>query len=452
MRKILIANRGEIACRIIRSCKELGFRSVAIYSEIDKHLMHVQQADESYNIGKARPEDSYNNIKNIIEVAKSSSVDAIHPGYGFLSENKIFASIIEKLGIIWIGPDSKTIEALGDKKNAKYIAQKLGIKTVPGSINFAINKIRNLESELNKLDFPILIKSSVGGGGIGMKKVESSEVLFGLIEKIQNNLLNLTGSGTIFLENYIQKSRHIEVQVFGNGEGDVINIGTRDCSIQRRFQKIIEEAPAPFLNNDVHKKIILDAMNLMKFAKYKGAGTVEFIFDVDSKDYYFLEVNTRIQVEHTITEEISGIDIVGMQILEAFGENKIFNIKNNIPLVGHSIEFRLCAERPYKNFLPSPGTINNLKFPIQNGVRIETGVKSGDMITPYYDSMIAKIIVRDITRSKAIEKLINVLENTIVDGIETNLYFGIRVLKNKNFKAGNILTNFIELNKDDLLN
>ena len=452
MKKILVANRGEIACRIIRSCKELGFRTVAIYSDIDQFSMHVKQADEAFNIGKARPDESYNNIKNIIEVAELSNVNAVHPGYGFLSENKNFASIVEKLGIIWIGPDSKTIETLGDKKNAKYMAQKLGIKTVPGSKNFAINKLVNLESELNKLDFPILIKPSVGGGGIGMKKVENSEFLVGLIEKTQNILSNLTGSGTIFLENFIQKSRHIEVQVFGNGEGKVINIGTRDCSIQRRFQKIIEEAPAPFLNDDVHEKIISDAMKLMKFAKYKGAGTVEFIYDVVSKNYYFLEVNTRIQVEHTITEEISGIDIVGMQILEAFGKNKNFMFKNNITLIGHSIEFRLCAERPHKNFLPSPGTINNLNFPIQDGVRIETGVKSGDIITPYYDSMIAKIIVYDNNRLRAIQKLIKVLENTIVDGIETNLDFGIRVLKNKNFKAGNILTNFIESNKDDLLN
>ena len=362
MKKILIANRGEIACRIIDSCKKLNLHSIAVYSDVDKNSKHVRKADESIHIGGSKAQDSYLSSNKIIEAAQKVKADAIHPGYGFLAENDQFAQQVIDAGIVWIGPKPNTIVSMGNKDIARNLALKSNLPICPGLNNKDLEK-DDLEKKCNEIGFPILIKASAGGGGIGMQIVNNYSELVKSIEKTKNLAKKAFGNSDVFLEKFIKNARHIEIQIFGFGEKKAVHFYERDCSIQRRFQKIIEESPAPKIEPDIINTMAESAVNFATNQKYEGAGTIEFIYDVDEKKFYFLEMNTRIQVEHPVTESITNSDLVEMQIKFALGINLDLTEQNKINRTGHAIECRLYAEDPSKNFLPSPGKISKLKIP-----------------------------------------------------------------------------------------
>ena len=446
MKKILIANRGEIACRIIKSCKKLNLHSIAVYSDADEKSKHVKLANEAVHIGNSKAQESYLSSKNILSAALKYKADAIHPGYGFLSENAEFAQNVIDSGLVWIGPKPNSITSMGNKDVARELAIKSNLPICPGLKNDELNS-NDLEKKCIDIGYPILIKASAGGGGIGMQIVNNFNELKSAIEKTKNLAKKAFGNSDIFLEKFIRNSRHIEIQVFGHGEKSAVHFYERDCSIQRRFQKIIEESPAPKVEQSIIKEMAEMSVNFASDQKYEGAGTIEFIYDIDQKKFYFLEMNTRIQVEHPVTEEITGVDLVELQIKYALNLDSTSILQSDISKNGNSLECRLYAEDPKKNFLPSPGKITKLRFPeINKDIRLDIGVDEGDEISFYYDPMIAKIISKGVSRAEVIKKMKNFLEKMEIEGIKTNKSFLIEVLKNKSFEEAKFNTKFIENN------
>ena len=453
MKKILIANRGEIACRIIKSCKLMGYKSVAVYSEADRKSKHVRLADEAFYIGPSKAQESYLVHQKIIEAAKETNSDAIHPGFGFLSENADFAQKIIDNQIIWIGPKPQNIKDMGNKTTALDLAKKANVPICPGINNPSALSNEELEKQCENIKYPILVKASAGGGGIGMNVVQNFLELKKAIEKTSNLANKAFGDGTVFLEKFIVNARHIEIQVFGFGKQSAVHMYERDCSLQRRYQKIIEESPAPDVSPDIIQEMSRAAVELSSKVNYEGAGTIEFIYDLDEKKFYFLEMNTRIQVEHPVTELITNCDLIAMQIQFAFDRKKKFLQQKDITSYGHAIECRVYAEDPLQNFLPSPGKILKMDIPdIPDGIRIDWGFNEGDEVSFYYDPMIGKIISHDVTREDAINKLIAFLKNTKIEGIKTNIPFVISLLQNNTFKKNKHNTKFIENNLDILNN
>jgi len=447
MKKILVANRGEIACRIIYSCKKLNLHSIAVYSDVDKNSKHVRKADESVHIGGSKAQDSYLSSSKIIDVAQNVKADAIHPGYGFLAENDNFAQQVIDAGIVWIGPKPNTIVSMGNKDIARDLALKNNLPICPGLNNKDLQK-DDLEKKCNEIGFPILIKASAGGGGIGMQIIKNYNELVKSIEKTKNLAKKAFGNSDIFLEKFIKNARHIEIQIFGFGEKKAVHFYERDCSIQRRFQKIIEESPAPKIEPTIINKMAESAVSFATNQKYEGAGTIEFIYDIDEKKFYFLEMNTRIQVEHPVTESITNSDLVEMQIKFALDIDLDLTEQNKINRTGHAIECRLYAEDPSKNFLPSPGKISKLKIPNVGltNIRLDIGVDEGDEISFYYDPMIAKINSKGSNRTESINNMVQYLKEFEIEGINTNKSFLISVLQNKTFEEANFNTKFIENN------
>jgi len=446
MKKILIANRGEIACRIIESCKKLNLHTIAVYSDADKKGKHVRIADEAVHIGESKAQESYLSTRKIINAALSSKADAIHPGYGFLSENAEFAQSVMDSGITWIGPKPNNITSMGNKDIARELAIKSNLPICPGLKNDEIES-SDLEKKCMEIGYPILIKASAGGGGIGMQIVNNFNELKTAVDKTKNLAKKAFGNSDIFLEKFIRNSRHIEIQIFGYGERNSVHFYERDCSIQRRFQKIIEESPAPKVDQSIINEMAQMSVKFASDQKYEGAGTIEFIYDIDQKKFYFLEMNTRIQVEHPVTEEITGIDLVELQLKYALNLDSNQVSQSKISKNGNTMECRLYAEDPKKNFLPSPGKISKLRFPeVSKDIRIDIGVGEGDEISFYYDPMIAKIICKGNSRTDVIRKMTDFLQSMQIEGIKTNKEFLIEVLKNNSFNDAKFNTKFIENN------
>ena len=440
MNKILIANRGEIAVRIIRACKEMNIKTVAVYSEADKDALHTRLADEAVCIGPANSKFSYLNIKNIIEAANITNADSIHPGFGFLSENAGFAKICEESNIKFIGPKSSVIDLLGNKSNAKELMKKEGVPVIPGS-DGSVRNVAEAKKICEKIGYPVLLKAAAGGGGKGIRIVNSAAALEQNYNIVKQEAKNAFGDDEIYIEKFIKNPRHVEIQVLADEHGNVVHLGERDCSIQRNHQKIIEETPSTVVDDKLRSKMGSIAIKAAKVAGYTSCGTIEFLVDSDKK-FYFMEMNTRIQVEHPITEMRTGIDIVKEQIKIAAGEELKFKQKD-IEFRGHAIECRINAEIPNKGFRPCPGKINEINLPGGNGIRIDTAIYNGYTIPPYYDSMIAKVIVHGANRNEAIAKMKRALEELVVDGIETNIDFLFDIIKTPNFIRGNFDTSFI---------
>jgi len=452
MKRVLVANRGEIACRILRTCKRLGLETVAVYSEADAAALHTSLADRALPIGPAPAAKSYLAGGRIIEAARTSGAEAVHPGYGFLSESEDFARAVVAAGLRWIGPDAKTIEDMGDKERARLLAKAAGVPVLPGSARFAGGELAGLEDAAGEVGFPLLVKASAGGGGIGMRRVDRPDQLAQAVESTQAMAARAFGDGTVYLERYIAEARHVEVQVFGFGDGHAVHLHERDCSVQRRFQKIVEESPAPLLSAATRAAMCRAAVALCMQERYRSAGTIEFVLDTETEDFYFLEMNTRIQVEHPVTEMVTGLDLVELQLALA-GERPLpVRVQSDVKLAGHAIECRLYAERPTKGFLPAPGTMRRFEVAAAGPqVRIDTGVRSGDHITHFYDPMIAKVIVAGSDRTEAIERMLGALTSISIEGIETNLAFLQRVVGHPAFRAGEVRTGFVERHKADLL-
>ena len=438
--KILIANRGEIALRIIRACKEMNIKTVAIYSEVDKDSLHVKLADEAVCIGPASSNKSYLNVKNILEAACLTNSTAIHPGFGFLSENSKFAKMCEECNIKFIGPNYNVIDMMGNKSNAKEMMKKSGVPVIPGSEGI-IKDYANAKEVASKIGYPIMIKAANGGGGKGIRLVNRQEELEEAYNIVKKEAKVSFNDEEIYIEKFVENPRHVEIQILADEYGNVVYLGERDCTIQRRNQKILEESPSTVLNDELRKKMGEAAVKVAKTAKYTNAGTIEFLVD-KHKDFYFMEMNTRIQVEHPVTEMMTDIDIVKYQIKIASGEKLGLKQEDIIPK-GHSIECRVNAENPDKNFMPCPGKIKKLNLPGGNGVRIDTGVYEGYVIPPNYDSMIAKLIVHAEDRNTAISKMKRALSEFEIEGITTNINYLIKILNNKKFISGDYDTSFI---------
>lgn len=444
--KLLIANRGEIAVRIIRACREMGIKTVAVYSQADADALHTQLADESICIGKAEAKDSYLNMERILSATIASGADAIHPGFGFLSENSKFAELCEKCNIAFIGPSAKTIEETGNKSEARNAMVRAGVPVIPGTKNpvFTAEAGRKFADEIG---YPVMIKAALGGGGKGMRVVRNSEEFEKNFQNAQREAENGFGDNSMYIEKYIEHPKHIEFQILADNEGNTIHLGERDCSVQRRHQKMIEESPCIALDEDLREQMGAMAVRAAKAVGYRNAGTVEFLLD-SHRQFYFMEINTRIQVEHGVTELVTGIDLVKEQIRIAAGE-KLGLRQSDIHLTGHAMEVRINAENPDKNFAPCPGTIQELHIPGGNGVRIDTAVYPGYIIPPYYDSMIMKVMVYDKDRESALKKMRSTLGEVIIEGVTTNLDFQYEILKNKEFESGAVHTDFIEKNFEE---
>lgn len=440
LKKVLVANRGEIAVRIIRACREMGIRTVAIYSEADEKAMHTKLADEAICIGPANSFKSYLNIKNIIEAACITHADSIHPGFGFLSENSKFAKICEESGIKFIGPSSEVIDLMGNKSNAKKLMKSAGVPVIPGS-DGALKNLEEAKKIAGKIGYPIMLKASNGGGGKGIRLVQNEKELEDAYGIVKQEAKVSFGEDELYMEKFIANPRHIEIQILADECGNSVYLGERDCTMQRRNQKVLEESPSAIVDNKLREKMGEAALKAVKAAKYTNAGTVEFLVDKD-KNFYFMEMNTRIQVEHPVTEWVTGIDIVKEQIKIASGESLNISQKD-IQIKGHSIECRINAENPEKKFMPCPGEIKGLLLPGGNGVRVDTAVYNGYTIPPYYDSMIAKIIVYAENREEAIAKMKRALEECVIDGIDTNIDFLLKIINCNEFKEGNYDTSFI---------
>ena len=439
--KVLIANRGEIAVRIIRACKELGIKTVAIYSEADKKALHVSLADESICVGPAPSNKSYLNINNILEAAYITGADSVHPGFGFLSENAAFAKMCEECNIKFIGPSYQVIDLMGNKSNSKELMKKAGVPVIPGSEG-SIVSVKEAKELAKEIGYPIILKAAAGGGGKGIRIVETQEELENAYHMVKQEAKVSFNDDEIYMEKFIVNPRHVEIQVLADEYGNVVHLGERDCSIQRRNQKMLEETPSTVLDIKLRAKMGEAAIKAVKASKYTNAGTIEFLVD-KNKNFYFMEMNTRIQVEHPITEMVTGIDLVKEQIRIASGE-KLTISQKDITFQGHSIECRINAENPDKHFRPCPGTIKDLHLPGGNGVRVDTAVYTGYTIPPVYDSMIAKIIVHGKDRKEAIEKMKRALEECVFDGIDTNVDFLYRILDNEKFISGDFDTSFIQ--------
>ncbi len=439
-KKILIANRGEIAVRIIRACKELGVSTVAVYSDADRRSLHVTLADEAYHIGGSAPGESYLLKEKIIEVAKKSGAESVHPGFGFLSENDAFSEMCEKEGIVFIGPSPEAIRLMGDKITARKIAHDAKVPLVPGSDG----AVSDVEASVVAADigYPVMIKASAGGGGKGMRLVRKKEEFESALRMARSEARSAFGDDSVFVERFIERPRHVEIQIIADSEGNTLHLFERECSIQRRHQKVIEEAPSPAISSRTRKKMGEVAVRIAKAVNYKGAGTVEFIMD-QNQNFYFLEMNTRVQVEHPVTEMITSFDIVKWMIRIAAGELLPFKQKN-ITMKGHALECRVYAENPETNFLPSPGVIEYVRTPDGPGIRDDSSIYSGCEITPFYDPMLSKLIVWAETREEAIQKMISALREYIVLGVKTNIGFLLRVMSDEEFRQGKFDTGFIE--------
>ncbi len=439
-KKVLIANRGEIALRVIRACKELGIETVAIHSEADALSLHVRAADEKVCVGPADSALSYRNIPNVLSAAEITGVDAIHPGYGFLSENAHFAEVCESIGIKFIGPSSENIALMGDKAKAREIVAKQGLPVTPGSPG----ELRSEEDALQaavKIGFPVIIKATAGGGGRGMRVVNRAEDLSRAFQAAQTEAKSTFGNDGVYLERYFLEPRHIEVQIMADQHGRVIHLGERDCSIQRRHQKLVEETPSPVVDDKLRREIGKVAVEAVKAAHYRNIGTVEFLLDKDQK-FYFMEVNTRIQVEHPITEMVTGIDLVKEQIRLAAGHPLSIR-QQDVVLTGHSLECRINAEDPEK-FTPSPGVITKYSPPGGFGVRVDSAMESGSTVVPYYDSMIAKLITHGRNRQESMARMKRALSEFAIEGIKTTIPLHRRILDDPDFQKGHVSTTFLE--------
>ncbi|HIZ65011.1 MAG TPA: acetyl-CoA carboxylase biotin carboxylase subunit [Candidatus Blautia pullicola] len=443
--KILIANRGEIAVRIIRACREMGIQTVAVYSEADRDALHAQLADEAICIGPAAPQESYLNMERILSATIATKAEAIHPGFGFLSENSKFVEMCEKCNVAFIGPSAQIIHKMGNKSEARKTMMEAGVPVVPGTKEPVFTVEEALEAA-KEIGFPIMIKASSGGGGKGMRISESQEDFAENFNTAQRESVNAFGDDTMYLERYVREPRHIEVQILGDKFGNVVQLGERDCSIQRRHQKMIEESPSCAITQETREKMGETARKAAKAVGYESAGTIEFLLD-KSGEFFFMEMNTRIQVEHPVTEFVSGVDLVKEQIRVAAGLPLSVN-QEDIVMRGHAIECRINAEDPGRNFMPCPGTIENIHVPGGNGVRIDTAVYNGYKIPPNYDSMIMKVIVYDKDRASAIAKMRSTLGEVVIEGVQTNLDFQYDILNQKDFVEGNVTTHFIPQHYD----
>ena len=441
IRKVLIANRGEIAVRIIRACREMGIETVAVYSEADKEALHTQLADEAVCIGPAASVDSYLNMEQIISATITSGADAIHPGFGFLSENSRFAALCEQCNITFIGPDAEVIQKMGHKAHARNTMIDAGVPVIPGSTE-PIYDAENGKRIADKIGYPVIVKAALGGGGKGMRVARYPEEFEESFKTAQKETKMAFGDDTMYIEHFVENPRHIEFQILADQFGNVIHLGERDCSIQRNHQKMVEESPSIALTETLRKKMGEAAVKAAKAAHYVNAGTVEFLLEED-ETFYFMEMNTRIQVEHPVTEWVTGIDLVKEQIKIASGLPLSYR-QEDIKLDGHAIECRINAENPEKNFRPSPGTIQDIYLPGGKGVRIDTAIYSGYTVPAYYDSMLAKLIVHADTRKEAIAKMQCALGEIIIDGVETNIDYQYEIMNHPDFQSGNINIEFIE--------
>ncbi|XAH23313.1 biotin carboxylase N-terminal domain-containing protein [Xylophilus sp. GW821-FHT01B05] len=449
--RILIANRGEIACRVIRACQQLGIQTIAVHSEADAHALHVALADVAVPIGPSPAAQSYLDTAKVLQAAREHGANAIHPGYGFLSENAGFAQAVRDAGMAWIGPDPQTITAMGDKARARQLAVDSGVPVLPGSDRLRPGEPAAWAAAAEQVGYPLLVKAVGGGGGIGMKRVDSAEALQATIESAQALAQKAFSQPEVYLERYVARARHIEIQVFGYGNGEAVHLFERECSVQRRFQKIIEETPAPHLPESVRAAMAEAAVALARHQRYAGAGTVEFIVDAQTHAFFFLEMNTRIQVEHAVTESVTGWDLVQAQIQLAAGVLAPV-AQASIRSSGAAIECRLYAENPLKHFMPSPGTLTRLRLPAASAqLRVDCGVREGDAVTPFYDPMIAKLIAHGPDRAAAIATLQQALHTLEIDGIRHNAVFLQAVLAHPDFAAGTVDTGFVDRERAALL-
>ena len=441
--KILIANRGEIAVRIIRACREMGIKTVAVFSEPDREALHTQLADEAVCIGSAKVGDSYLDMNNIISAAVEKKAQAIHPGFGFLSENSMFAGVCKDCNIKFIGPKGSVIDALGNKANARQMMINAGVPVIPGSDGILAD-VEQAYEMADKLGYPVIVKASAGGGGKGIRIVRKKEELKEAFLSAQSETKAAFGDDSMYMEKLIEGARHVEVQILGDSFGNVIHLGERDCSLQRKNQKVLEETPCEVLSDSTRAKICDSAVRAAKAAGYENAGTIEFLYDEDSDKYYFMEMNTRVQVEHPITEMVTGVDIVKEQIRIAAGE-KLSYTQDDIKISGHAIECRINAENPSRNFAPCPGTIDYLLMPSGGlGLRVDSAIYQGYEIPPYYDSMLAKVIVHGRDREEAIAKMKRALYEFVIEGVDTNIEYQNKILNNKQFEKCQYNTSFLE--------
>ncbi len=439
--KILIANRGEIAIRIMRACRELGIRTVAVYSDADRNAQHVQFADEAMFIGDAAPKESYLNADVLIQAARNSQSDAVHPGYGFLSENASFAAAVESANLTFIGPSADSIRAMGDKVESKILMKKSGVPTVPGYEG--LEGYDDFKKAAKKIGYPVLIKAAAGGGGRGMRVVNTESELKEAIELAEREALNAFGDERLLIEKYLAEAHHIEIQVFGDKHGNFVHLFERECSVQRRHQKIIEESPSPLLTPELREQMGQAAVNAARAVGYYNAGTVEFIFDPNLSSFFFLEMNTRLQVEHPVTELVTGLDLVHWQIRIAAGEKFPFT-QSELHQHGHAIECRVYAEDPSTGFLPSTGRLLQFIPPHGPGIRVDSGFATGDEVTHFYDPLLAKLIVHAGSREDAIKRMKNALNDFIVHGVVTNIDYMRAVLETDDFKQGKVSTRWAE--------
>ncbi len=439
IKKILIANRGEIALRIIRTCHEMGLETVAVYSTADRDSLHVKFANEAVCIGAPAGKDSYLRFDRIIAAAEVTGADAIHPGYGFLAENADFSAVCQDHDLKFIGPPPETIRMMGDKSLAKDTMAKAGVPVVPGS-DGEVKDAAHGKKLADEMGYPVMVKASAGGGGRGMRVVSKSEEFVTQFQTASNEAEAAFGNGGCYVEKFVTSPRHVEIQILGDGQGNVIHFGERECSIQRRHQKLLEESPSPVVDRDLRARMGEAAIKGAKAVKYEGAATVEFLLD-DQGNFYFMEMNTRIQVEHPVTEEVADCDLVEYQIRVAMGE--AIN-ERDVILDGHAIECRINAEDPFRNFAPSPGTVHTIHTPGGHGVRVDTHVYAGYQIPPYYDSMIAKLIVRARTRELAIQKMLRALDEFVIEGVKTTIPFHQQLLRDERFIRGDFDTGFLD--------
>ena len=440
-KKILIANRGEIAIRIIRACREMGIQTVAIHSEADRDSLHVKLADKSICVGPAPTPDSYLNIPSIISACEISGADAVHPGYGFLAENEDFAEVCEAHGLAFIGPSPSAIAKMGNKIEAKKIAKKAGVNLIPGTENPVSAEDPELKKIARKIGYPLIVKAAGGGGGKGMRIVTHEEALLDQVRLASNEAKLSFGNGDVYLERYFEEPRHIEIQLLADKKGKVIPLPERDCSVQRRYQKLIEETPSPAVDSKLRKKLGKAARKIAEEVDYHTVGTIEFLLDKDG-EFYFMEMNTRIQVEHPVTEMVTGLDLIQWQIRLAAGESLNFD-EDDIRIRGHSIECRINAEDPDHDFIPNPGLIDLVIFPGGPGVRVDSHIYSGYTVPSYYDSLLAKVIVNGVNREAAINRMLRALSEFKLEGVRTTIPFHKQVLESDAFRYGDVTTNFI---------
>ncbi|WP_242247126.1 acetyl-CoA carboxylase biotin carboxylase subunit [Bacillus cereus group sp. BfR-BA-01523] len=442
IKKVLIANRGEIAVRIIRACKEMDIETVAIYSEADKESLHVQIADEAYCVGPTISKESYLNLTNIISVAKLTGCDAIHPGYGFLAENADFAELCRECNLIFIGPSPEAISKMGTKDVARDTMKEAGVPIVPGSQGIIKNSEEAIELA-NQLGYPVIIKATAGGGGKGIRVARHEEELVKGIQITQQEASTAFGNPGVYLEKYVEDFRHVEIQIMADTHGNAIHLGERDCTIQRRLQKLLEESPSPALDENIRKQMGEAAVKAAVAVDYTGAGTVEFIYEYKTKSFYFMEMNTRIQVEHPVTEMVTGMDLIKEQILVASGE-KLSLQQEEVQFNGWAMECRINAENPAKKFMPSPGKVEMYLPPGGFGIRVDSAVYPGYSIPPFYDSMVAKLIVHGKTREEAIAKMKRALSEFVIEGVHTTIPFHLQLLEHPDFVKGEFNTKFLE--------